>query len=96
MFEPRRFLDLLGHFTVFSGSGSGVVKIIAGYHQYHAVRRAVESTVTASAPEGDQRIGVIWHTQGSGKSLLMAFYAGRMVKQTVNGNEILVLGKHLL
>src|SRR5690606_6619812 len=98
--EHRRLLDLLRHFTVFGETGSGLVKIIAGYHQYHAVLHAVASTIRASMPnhdvaedpadyglpsvrtqvQGDKRAGVIWHTQGSGKSLLMAFYAGLLVK----------------
>ncbi|MYL85196.1 HsdR family type I site-specific deoxyribonuclease [Desulfovibrio aerotolerans] len=80
VFEKRRLLDLIRDFTVFGDTGSGIAKIIAGYHQYHAVRHAVAHTVKASAPKGDRRVGVIWHTQGSGKSLLMAFYAGQLVR----------------
>jgi type I restriction enzyme R subunit len=66
VFEHRRLLDLLRDFTVFGETGSGLAKIIAGYHQFHAVRHAVNSTVTASSPGGNQHVGVIWHTQGSG------------------------------
>lgn len=91
VFEQRRLLDLLCYFTVFGETGSGLAKIIAGYHQFHAVRHAVNSTVTASAPEGNQRVGVIWHTQGSGKSLLMAFYAGQLVKHPAMANPTLVV-----
>ncbi|MCF8162362.1 MAG: type I restriction endonuclease subunit R [Polynucleobacter sp.] len=91
VFEHRRLLDLLCHFTVFGETGSGLAKIIAGYHQFHAVRHAVTSTVTASSPEGNQRVGVIWHTQGSGKSLLMAFYAGQLVKHPAMANPTLVV-----
>ena len=91
VFEHRRLLDLLCHFTVFGETSSGLTKIIAGYHQFHAVRHAVNSTVTASSPEGNQRVGVIWHTQGSGKSLLMAFYAGRLVKHQAMANPTLVV-----
>jgi type I restriction enzyme R subunit len=91
VFEQSRFLDLLCYFTVFGETGSGLAKIIAGYHQFHAVRHAVNSTVTASAPEGNQRVGVIWHTQGSGKSLLMAFYAGQLVKHPAMANPTLVV-----
>jgi len=80
VFEKRRFLDLLRDFTVFGDTDSGIAKIIAGYHQYHAVRHAVAQTVKATAPQGDRKVGVIWHTQGSGKSLLMAFYAGQLVR----------------
>lgn len=91
VFEHRRLLDLLCHFTVFGETGSGLAKIIAGYHQFHAVRHAVNSTVTASSPQGNQRAGVIWHTQGSGKSLLMAFYAGQLVKHPAMANPTLVV-----
>ncbi len=91
VFEHRRLLDLLCHFTVFGETGLGLAKIIAGYHQFHAVRHAVNSTVTASSPEGNQRVGVIWHTQGSGKSLLMAFYAGQLVKHPAMANPTLVV-----
>ena len=91
VFEKRRFLDLLSHFTVFGDTGSGLVKIIAGYHQYHAVRHAITNTVKATDPGGDRRIGVIWHTQGSGKSLLMAFYAGQLVKHPAMKNPTLVI-----
>lgn len=91
VFEQRRLLDLLCYFTVFGETGSGLAKIIAGYHQFHAVRHAVNSTVTASAPDGNQRVGVIWHTQGSGKSLLMAFYAGQLVKHPAMANPTLVV-----
>lgn len=135
VFERRRFLDLLRDFTVFGNTGSGLVKIVAGYHQFHAVRRAVVSTLRAIAPvkpdhdgatgEGgvkwdrevcafardragedpadyqlpgvkdyrprDRRIGVIWHTQGSGKSLLMAFYAGQLVRRAEMANPTILV-----
>ncbi|RQH85096.1 type I restriction endonuclease subunit R [Pseudomonas aeruginosa] len=91
VFEHRRLLSLLRYFTVFSETGSGLAKIIAGYHQFHAVQHAVNSTVTASAPGGNQRVGVIWHTQGSGKSLLMAFYAGQLVKHPAMANPTLLV-----
>ena len=91
VFEQRRLLDILCHFTVFGETGSGLAKIIAGYHQFHAVQHAVNSTVKASAPGGNQRVGVIWHTQGSGKSLLMAFYAGQLVKHPAMANPTLVV-----
>lgn len=91
VFEQRRFLALLRDFTVFGETGSGLVKIIAGYHQFHAVRHAVNSTVAASSPQGNHRAGVIWHTQGSGKSLLMAFYAGQLVKHPAMANPTIVV-----
>jgi len=111
VFEKQRFLDLLRHFTVFGETGSGLVKIVAGYHQYHAVNRAIESTIRAADPwlgvaeepasyglpsvatqlKGDRRAGVIWHTQGSGKSLLMVFYAGRLIRHPAMENPTLVM-----
>ena len=91
VFEKSRFLTLLRDFTVFADTGSGVAKIIAGYHQFHAVRHAVECTTVAAGPEGDRRIGVIWHTQGSGKSLLMAFYAGQLIGHPAMENPTIVV-----
>lgn len=121
VFDRRRLLDLLRDFTVFGETGTGLAKIIAGYHQFHAVRRAVNSTLRALAvnkgqskeplyagglheepaayglpdvkgyPRGDKRIGVIWHTQGSGKSLLMAFYAGQLVRHPAMENPTIIV-----
>jgi type I restriction enzyme R subunit len=91
VFEKRRFLSLIRDFTVFGDTGAGLVKIVAGYHQFHAVRHAVDCTVEASRPDGDRKVGVIWHTQGSGKSLLMAFYAGRIVAHPAMENPTLVV-----
>jgi type I restriction enzyme R subunit len=79
VFDKRRFLDLVRHFIVFEEDGPDVVKKLAGYHQFHAVQRAVDATVQASRPTGDRRVGVVWHTQGSGKSLTMAFYSGKVI-----------------
>ncbi|MDK2797673.1 MAG: type restriction enzyme subunit [Tepidiphilus sp.] len=108
---PRRLLDLVRDFTVFGQTPSGLVKILAGYHQFHAVKKAVEQTLRAMPPAriaqedpaeyglpsartqraGDRRVGVIWHTQGSGKSLLMAFYAGLLVKHPALENPTIVV-----
>jgi type I restriction enzyme R subunit len=90
-FEKRRLLALLKDFIVFGETGSGLIKILAGYHQFHAVRLAVAQTVEATSPQGDHRIGVIWHTQGSGKSLLMSFYAGQVIKHPAMENPTLVV-----
>lgn len=79
MFQRDRFLDIIKHFVLFQSDGKETMKILAGYHQYHAVNKAVESTERATQEHGDRRIGVIWHTQGSGKSLSMVFYAGKLV-----------------
>ncbi|HHS88788.1 MAG TPA: type I restriction endonuclease subunit R [Rhodobacteraceae bacterium] len=91
VFEKRRFLDLIRDFTVFGDTGSDIVKIIAGYHQFHAVRKAVRSTLRACAVDGDRKAGVIWHTQGSGKSLLMAFFAGQLVRHPQMENPTIVV-----
>ena len=73
MFEKERFLDIIKNFICFSNEGSKQVKILAGYHQYFAVNKAILSTKHAT--ETDGKGGVFWHTQGSGKSLSMVFYA---------------------
>ncbi|QDV33712.1 type I restriction endonuclease subunit R [Tautonia plasticadhaerens] len=91
VFDKGRFLDLLRNFIVFEDDGASVVKKLAGYHQFHAVNKAVACTVGAASPEGDKRVGVIWHTQGSGKSLTMAFYAGKIVKHPAMANPTLVV-----
>jgi len=91
VFERGRLLALMRDFTVFGETPGGIAKIIAGYHQFHAVRRAVDSTVIASRGGGDRKAGVIWHTQGSGKSLLMAFYAGQLVREPAMENPTIVV-----
>ncbi|MCX5801834.1 MAG: type I restriction endonuclease subunit R [Candidatus Eisenbacteria bacterium] len=92
VFDRERFLKLLRHFIVFEEEKGGTVgKKIAGYHQFHAVARAVNATVEASRPGGDRRCGVVWHTQGSGKSLTMAFYAGRIVLHPAMENPTIVV-----
>lgn len=91
-FQQNRFLDLLRHFIVFEEDRGGVVmKKIAGYHQFHATRRAVETSVQATSPEGDRRAGVVWHTQGSGKSLTMVFFAGKIVRHPAMENPTIVV-----
>ena len=80
LFDKQRFLDIIRYYIVFEDVGGGnLVKKMAGYHQFHAVRHAIQSTIRAANPGGDKRIGVVWHTQGSGKSLTMAFFTGRVV-----------------
>jgi type I restriction enzyme, R subunit len=116
VFERQRFLDLLQHYIVFEEDpDSGALhKIIAGYHQFHAVNAAVEETVRASGvagtasavredtgtywagrmhggKPGDRRAGVVWHTQGSGKSYSMLFYAARVVRHPAMQNPTLVV-----
>ena len=92
LFDKKRFLNYLKHFIVFEETGGDTIaKKIAGYHQFHAVSAAVDTTVKASRPEGDRRCGVIWHTQGSGKSLTMAFYAGSIILRPEMQNPTLLV-----
>jgi type I restriction enzyme R subunit len=115
VFERQRFLDLLHHFIVFEEDpDSGALhKIIAGYHQFHAVNVAVEETIRASGMDGtgglmaergtywagrlhdgkpgDRRGGVVWHTQGSGKSFSMLFYTARVIRHPAMQNPTLVV-----
>lgn len=90
MFNRKVLLDLINHFIVFEDDDKTVKKKIAAYHQYHAVNKAVEATLEAASPDGDKRCGVVWHTQGSGKSLIMAFYAGKLVLE-MNNPTLVVL-----
>ena len=115
VFEPGRFLSLLRDFIVFEDDGGGaLVKKMAGYHQLHAVRVAVDETLRAARLQrketriaeeggryesgrkpggepGDRRIGVVWHTQGSGKSLTMAFYTGAVIREPAMENPTVVV-----
>ncbi|MDD5140201.1 MAG: type I restriction endonuclease subunit R [Verrucomicrobiales bacterium] len=121
VFEKARLLDLVRNFIVFEDDGEKVVKKLAGYHQFHAVNKAVESTLKAAGVAltgssgresahsnspaesqsrltsaatnqiGDRRAGVIWHTQGSGKSLSMVFYAGKIVQHPAMENPTIVV-----
>ena len=88
MFEKKRLLDIIRHFICFSHEEDGDAKILAGYHQYFAVRKAIESTVKAT--ETDGKGGVFWHTQGSGKSLSMVFYA-KLLQEALNSPTIVVI-----
>lgn len=91
VFERSRFLQLVRDFVVFHDKGEGPFKIVAGYHQFHGARKALARTIAAASPDGDRKGGVIWHTQGSGKSLLMAFFAGLAVKAPELENPTLVI-----
>jgi type I restriction enzyme, R subunit len=126
VFQKRRFLDMVLNFIVFDDDGKSIAKKAAAYHQYHAVNKAVECTLSACGIEADpgmlyarfpkldehspyvvkehprpygpgtdhfggQRIGVIWHTQGSGKSLLMAFFAGKIIRHPGMENPTLLV-----
>jgi type I restriction enzyme R subunit len=89
-FDQRRFLDLVRNFVTFSDEPQGLVKRVAKYHQYWAVNAAVESTLEAAGPSGDRRGGVVWHTQGSGKSIEMLLYAAKIMRSERMGNPTLV------
>jgi type I restriction enzyme R subunit len=88
MFKRDRFLDLVKNFTCFSIDEAGSAKILAGYHQYFAVKKAIDRTVRATNSDG--KIGVFWHTQGSGKSLSMVFYA-HLIQTVLNKPTIVVI-----
>ena len=88
IFQKERLLDILKNFICFSNETKSSAKILAGYHQYFAVKKAVEST--RKAAETDGKGGVFWHTQGSGKSLSMVFYA-QALQRNLNSPTIVVL-----
>lgn len=90
-FVKERFLDYVRSFVLFEDDGKAIVKKIAGYHQFHAVRSAVSSVVEASKKGGDKRGGVVWHTQGSGKSISMACFAGKLSKQPQMKNPTIII-----
>jgi type I restriction enzyme R subunit len=110
-FKPELFLDYLRHFVLFEQDGDTIIKKVAGYHQFHAVREAVAATVIASqeagkgvlevhedrasygrqAQPGSRKAGVVWHTQGSGKSITMACFAGKLLQQPSMKNPTLVV-----
>jgi type I restriction enzyme, R subunit len=89
LLNPPVLLDMLRWFVVFEDEGKGPIKKIAGYHQFHAVRKACETILSARA--GDGKGGVIWHTQGSGKSLLMTFLSGRVMHHPAMENPTLLV-----
>lgn len=94
MLNKEVLLDLIHHFVVFDDSGTKIKKKLAAYHQYHAVNKAIEATMEAAGPDGDRRCGVIWHTQGSGKSLIMAFYAGKLVLKMDNPTLVVLTDRN--
>lgn len=89
VFKPIIFIDLMRHFTVFEDDGKHIIKKMAGYHQYHAVNKAINSTILAT--QGEHKAGVVWHTQGSGKSLTMAFYSGKVIQHPDMKNPTLIV-----
>jgi type I restriction enzyme R subunit len=101
MLQPSTFLDLVRNFIVFEKSKkedtqTGLIQVqtikkLAAYHQYYAVNKAVQSTINASSEKGDKRGGVVWHTQGSGKSLSMVFYSGKLITSHEMRNPTIVV-----
>lgn len=91
MLHKKTIVDLIRYFIVFEKTKDKTVKKIAAYHQYYAVNKAIHSTIKAAAVSGDKRAGVVWHTQGSGKSLSMVFYAGKMVVTPQLNNPTIVV-----
>ncbi|MDP8217693.1 MAG: HsdR family type I site-specific deoxyribonuclease, partial [Candidatus Theseobacter exili] len=104
MLNKEVLLDLICHFSVFEKEHkedkvTGITQIetikkIAVYHQYYAVKKAIDSTRKASSEQGDRKVGVIWHTQGSGKSLSMVFYAGKIVQELGNPTVVVLTDRN--
>lgn len=90
-FDRELFLDYIRFFVLFETDGEKSIKKIAGYHQFHAVREAVQATIAASNPTGNKKAGVVWHTQGSGKSISMCCYAGKLLQQPSMHNPTLLI-----
>ncbi|KXG42688.1 type I restriction endonuclease subunit R [Tepidibacillus decaturensis] len=108
MLAKERILDIISNFILFQESKSSdydqqgkkigdkksLIKILAAYHQYFAVKKAIEKTKIATSETGDRRIGVIWHTQGSGKSFSMVFYTAGLVKELNNPTIIIITDRN--
>ncbi|EPZ5424661.1 type I restriction endonuclease subunit R [Vibrio parahaemolyticus] len=106
-FKPELLLDYIRYFVLFENDGDKIIKKIAGYHQFHAVRAAVKATVIAATTSdqvtepranyantvvpGSKKAGVVWHTQGSGKSISMVCYASKLLQQPEMNNPTLVV-----
>lgn len=88
--HPAYFLEYIRYFVLFEDDGI-LVKKIAGYHQFHAVRRVMERVINASRPEGSRKGGVVWHTQGSGKSITMTCFAARVMREPIMQNPTIVV-----
>ncbi len=91
VFPKERLLDIVQNFVTFKDDGINLVKILAAYHQYHAVNAAIDAALEASLINGDRQGGVVWHTQGSGKSFTMTFFAGKAVKTKALENPTIVI-----
>ncbi|MEI6498463.1 MAG: type I restriction endonuclease subunit R [bacterium] len=94
IFDKSRLLDIVTHFVVYEEAGDNLIKKVAAYHQYHATNKAIARTLKATALDGDRRGGVVWHTQGSGKSLTMAFYAGKLIEALDNPTIVVLTDRN--
>lgn len=95
MLNPETLLDLIRYFVLFQDDGKGhISKILAAYHQYYAVNKAVDRALLASSGQGDGKGGVIWHTQGSGKSLTMVFFSGKLIQMLNNPTLVVVTDRN--
>ena len=95
MLNPETLLDLIRYFVLFQDDGKGhISKILAAYHQYYAVNKAVDRALLASSRQGDGKGGVIWHTQGSGKSLTMVFFSGKLIQMLNNPTLVVVTDRN--
>lgn len=108
MLEKSRLLDIIHNFILFQessedekdshgkklGDKKTIIKILAAYHQYFAVKKAIEKTKEATTENGDRKIGVIWHTQGSGKSFSMVFYTGGLVRELNNPTIVVITDRN--
>ena len=92
MFSKGILLDLIRHFIVFEKEQNALLKKLSAYHQYHAVNKAIDATIKAS--KRDRRCGVVWHTQGSGKSLIMVFYVGKLVLSMDNPTIVVLTDRN--
>jgi type I restriction enzyme R subunit len=91
LFTPQHILEMIRYFTIFQTAGGKPVKVVCAYHQFFAVKKAFARALTASAEGGDGRGGLMWHTQGSGKSIEMACLAGMLASSTKLENPTIVL-----
>ena len=91
VFNKEFLLDYLRNYILFEEDKEGIIKKIAGYHQFHAIRLAMTRTLAAAAIDGDRKAGVVWHTQGSGKSISMACYAGKVMTDPEMKNPTIVV-----
>lgn len=94
VFTKNHLLDIAKNFIVFETDGETTIKKLAAYHQYHATNKAIVKTIDATSEKGDRRAGVVWHTQGSGKSLTMVFYAGKIIQVLDNPTLVILTDRN--